>query len=220
MTIAGRVSWTSMMILSVGVALYATFHVVTGFVYLPREVAANSFVSPLGLHLHIAASAVALALGPFQFLRGIRAKIPLLHRLMGRTYVCACLVGGLAGGAIAMFSSAGPLAGAGFFSLAMLWLLFTSVAFRAALARDFVRHERFMVRSFALTLAAVTLRIYLPIGITLNQGDFVLPYTIIAWACWIPNLLVAEAWLAVRGKGMEAATREAVGAKGQAAYLP
>jgi uncharacterized membrane protein len=214
MTIAGRVSWTSMMILSVGVALYAAFHVATGFVYLPPEVAANGFISPLGLHVHIAASAVALALGPFQFLSGIRARMPSLHRLMGRIYVAACLVGGLAGGAIAMFSSAGPLAGAGFFSLAALWLLFTGAAFRFALSRDFVRHQRFMVRSFALTLAAVTLRIYLPIGITLNQGNFVLPYTIIAWACWIPNLLVAEVWLAARGQQMEAATRQALAGRG------
>jgi hypothetical protein len=92
MTIAGRVSWGLMAFLSVGVAAYAAFHVATGFAYLPPDVASNSFFSPLGLHVHIAASSVALAIGPFQFLRSIRARRPGLHRWMGRTYVAACLV--------------------------------------------------------------------------------------------------------------------------------
>ena len=94
-----------------------------------------------------------------------------------------------------MFSSSGAIAGAGFLSLAILWLLFTSLALRAALRRDFRNHERWMMRSFALTFAAVTLRIYLPIGISLNNGGFALPYTIIAWLSWVPNLLIMEAWL-------------------------
>jgi hypothetical protein len=102
----------------------------------------------------------------------------------------------LAGGAIAMFSSSGAIAGLGFLALAILWLTFTSLALRAALRRDFRAHERWMIRSFALTFAAVTLRIYLPIGINL-AGEFVLPYTIIAWISWLPNLLVAEAWLSM-----------------------
>jgi uncharacterized membrane protein YozB (DUF420 family) len=84
----------------------------------------------------------------------------------------------------------------------VLWLLFTAIAFAAVLRRDFEKHRRWMIRSFALTLAAVTLRIYLPIGITLNHGEFTLPYTIIAWACWIPNLIVAEIFLALRPRAL------------------
>ncbi len=187
-----------MMVLSLGVAAYAIFHVVTGFVHLPSNVVENGFFSPLGLEIHIAASGVALAIGPLQFLRSVREGLPQLHRWMGRTYVTACLIGGAAGAAIAMYSTAGMVAGAGFLSLAVLWLAFTGSAFFSARARDFARHERFMVRSFALTFAAVTLRIYLPVGLSLNPSDFVLPYTIIAWACWVPNLLIAEAWLAWR----------------------
>lgn len=200
MTVAGRIGWGLMTLLSLGVAGYAAFLVATNFVNVPPEVASNSFFSEHGLRIHIAASAIALALGPFQFLRSLRAKAPWLHRLMGRFYVAACMFGGLSGGAIAMFSASGPIAGAGFFALAILWLFFTARAFWAVLHLDFVAHERWMIRSFALTLAAVTLRIYLPIGIILNQGEFTLPYTIIAWASWIPNLIAAELFLALRAK--------------------
>ena len=49
-----------------------------------------------------------------------------------------------------------------------------------------------MIRSAALTLAAVTLRLYLPIGV-ITVG-FEASYPVIAWICWVPNLLAAE-WL-------------------------
>ncbi|MEQ1492228.1 MAG: DUF2306 domain-containing protein [Terricaulis sp.] len=198
MSITARLGWGTMALLSVLVALYAFFHVVTGFTHVPNEVASNGFAWPAGLQVHIAAAGVALLLGPFQFLRTIRTKAPALHRWIGRGYVAACFAGGIAGGAIAMYSASGPIAGAGFLSLAVLSLLCTGLALRAAFRRDFQRHERWMIRSFALTFAAVTLRLYLPIGITLNHGEFALPYTIIAWLSWVPNLLIAEAWLASR----------------------
>ena len=198
MTKVGRISWGVIAFFSLGIAGYAAFHVVTGFAFMPPEVATNAFPSSHGLRLHITASLFALTLGPFQFVPSLRAARPSLHRWIGRIYVAACLIGGLSGGAIAMFSSSGPIAGAGFLALAAFWLLFTGLAFIAVLGRDFVAHERWMVRSFALTLAAVTLRLYLPIGVNLNNGEFTLPYTIIAWACWVPNLIVAEIWLATR----------------------
>lgn len=186
-----------MTVLSLGVAGWALFLTATGFEMLGTEIKINAFPSPLGLQAHIAASGFALLMGPFQFLKGLRRSAPGLHRWMGRIYVAACLVGGLAGGAIAMFSSAGPVAGAGFLLLAFAWLLTTSMALRAALVRDFVSHERWMIRSFALTLAAVTLRIYLP-PVFIFQMDFVPAYTLIAWIAWVPNLLIAELWLRAR----------------------
>jgi hypothetical protein len=51
-----------------------------------------------------------------------------------------------------------------------------------------------MIRNFALTFAAVTLRLYLP-PVLIVGLPFAMSYAIIAWLCWVPNLLVAE-WLA------------------------
>lgn len=191
--------WTVMTVLSIGVAGYALFHVATGFRFVPGEVARNGFFSPLGLQTHIAASGVALLVGPFQFLPAIRRAAPAVHRWIGRLYVTACLVGGASGAAIALYSASGPIAGWGFLGLAVAWLLTTAMAWTSAMRRDFVSHERWMIRSFALTLAAVTLRIYLPIGaFAITPGDFVASYQVIAWACWVPNLLIAEAFIATK----------------------
>lgn len=46
----------------------------------------------------------------------------------------------------------------------------------------------------ALVLAAVTLRLYLPISATLGL-DFVTAYRIIAWLAWVPNAILAELYL-------------------------
>jgi hypothetical protein len=51
-----------------------------------------------------------------------------------------------------------------------------------------------MIRSFALTFAAVTLRLYLPFPMIWGF-EFIEGYRIIAWLCWVPNLLIAELWI-------------------------
>jgi uncharacterized membrane protein len=192
-----HIAWGLLTFLSVGVGGYALFHVATGFAFVPPEVKANGFLTPLGLETHIAASAIAMTLGGFQFLKILRTKAPSIHRWMGRIYIAACLVGGIAGLSIALYSSAGPIAGWGFFTLAALWLLTTGMAWISALRRDFVAHERWMIRSFALTFAAVTLRLQLPLAFILDTG-FEPAYRVIAWSAWVPNLIVAEIWIALR----------------------
>jgi hypothetical protein len=82
----------------------------------------------------------------------------------------------------------------GFGTLAVLWLATGAMALRTARRRDFAGHRRWMIRNFALTLAAVTLRFYLPAGF-LARLPFEVTYPAIAWLCWVPNLLIAEAWL-------------------------
>jgi hypothetical protein len=46
------------------------------------------------------------------------------------------------------------------------------------------------LRSFSLTFAAVTLRIYLSLS-GLMGWQFASAYAVIAWLCWVPNLLIA-----------------------------
>ncbi|WP_250637311.1 DUF2306 domain-containing protein [Stenotrophomonas rhizophila] len=60
------------------------------------------------------------------------------------------------------------------------------------------------MRNFSLTLAAVTLRIYLPSSMVLGI-PFDIAYPIIAWLCWLPNLLLAE-WLFYGSSGAGAAS--------------
>jgi uncharacterized membrane protein len=198
-------TWWLIMLLSVAIAGYALFHVATGFAHVPSGVLDNANLKPIGIEVHITASAFAMLTGAFQFNRTLRNRAKTFHRWLGRIYVAACLVGGTAGGAIAMGSTAGPVAGAGFLGLAIFWVLFTLMAWISAMRKDFTSHERWMIRSFALTFAAVTLRLYLPLAGGLGAAglipsDFLWSYRIIAWACWVPNLIVAELFIATLRK--------------------
>ena len=150
--------------------------------------------APTWLPVHVAAAATALLVGPFQFLKNLRARRPAAHRWLGRLYVLGCTAGGVSGFMLALGSTAGPVATAGFGLLAVAWIATTALALTAALQRRFATHRAWMIRSFALTFAAVTLRLYLPLVFALPV-PFLVGYAAISFLCWLPNLAAAEVYL-------------------------
>jgi len=149
----------------------------------------------LAFILHISASPVALVLGLFQFLPRLREKRPSVHRWSGRVYGLAVLIGGLSGLVVALGSFDRPIAASGFSILAVLWLGATAQAIRLALAGRIIEHRRWMIRSFSLTFAAVTLRLALPLLFTLGGMEYPEASNYVGWLCWIPNLVIAELYL-------------------------
>lgn len=191
----GKIGWGLAALLSAGVALYA-YRYLLPHAAAPPNIGQNPFARPW-LFVHAGLAGTAMLLGPTQFLRRLRARWPRLHRWMGRTYVFACLSGGSAGLILALGSTAGPIASAGFGTLAAVWMIATAQAWRMALARRFDEHRRWMFRSFALTFAAVTLRLYLPLAALLGL-PWIDAYRAISFLCWVPNLVVVELYLARR----------------------
>src|SRR5229473_1505606 len=88
----------------------------------------------------------------------------------------------------------GWIASAGFLTLGAAWIVATGLAVRFILRGDAIRRRRWMIRSFALTAAAITLRMYLPL-IFVFHWPFSIAYPAIAWLCWIPNALAVEVYL-------------------------
>ena len=179
----------------IGVASYR--YLIPGDFGLAPPILANHFTKYGILTLHAGFAATALILGPFQFIPALRRGRPRLHRRIGTVYVVCCLAAGVAGLVLAFGALTGPVSTVGFGLLAAAWLLTTGQAWRFAKARRFVDHERWMIRSFALTLAAVTLRAYLPFAF-LSPFGYDDTYRAISFLCWVPNLIAAEAFLAVR----------------------
>lgn len=190
--ILSRSAWMLMALLSLAVAL-TSYRYVLNAGPLASNVMANLFAKPF-LIIHVAGAATALLVAPFQVLPGLRARQPALHRVTGRIYVAGCLVGGIGGFFLALGSTAGPIATAGFGLLAVAWIGVTVQAWRLAMAGRIAEHRAWMIRSLALTLAAVTLRLYLPLA-AMSGAHFVEAYRAISFLCWVPNLLLAEAWL-------------------------
>jgi uncharacterized membrane protein len=191
----GRLSTTSWWLLMIGSVMIAlvSYRYLAPHALIPPDIGKNVNLRPW-IFVHAGAASTALILGPFQFIARLRAARPKLHRWMGRTYVVACLAGGISGLMLAAGTNAGPIAQAGFGLLAVCWLTANVQAWRLALAGRFAEHRRWMVRSFAMTFAAVTLRLYLPIAPVMGY-DFMPAYVAISWLAWVPNLIVAELYL-------------------------
>ncbi|MCY7352183.1 MAG: DUF2306 domain-containing protein [Cytophagaceae bacterium] len=173
-------------------AMYFNFKPINFVASKPVELI-NSGIWRTCFYLHLAGGSVALLIGPFQFIDRFRNRYRATHRFLGKTYVIAILISGLAGVYLALFASTGLVASLGFAGLAIAWLFTTGQAYRWAHRRKWNVHKVWMIRSFAITLAAVTLRIYLPLFLVGFQLPFSTAYPIIAWLCWVPNLFVAEA---------------------------
>lgn len=191
--IANRVIWILLEVLAFAVALYALRIALSSQRGQLSPLAEQLVAAKPWLALsHFAAGGIALAVGVLQFSTRLRIARPIVHRWLGRTYVGAVLVSGSAGLMLAVQTSAGAVAATGFGALAVLWLWTTFQGYRAIRARGISRHQAWMMRSFALTLAAVTLRIYLPLSQVAGL-PFEAAYAVIAWLCWVPNLLIVEA---------------------------
>lgn len=183
-----------LVLLSLAVAGYAV--AVYGFLPLGATIHPDMRVAfeanRAAIYLHVFASAVALLLGPFQFSVRLRTARPALHRWCGRFYLgVGVLLGGLAGLYMAFHAFGGLVSRVGFGCLALAWLYTGFRAYRAIRARDVVSHRRWMVRNFSLAFAAVTLRLWLPAAIV-SGIPFESAYPVIAWLCWVPNLVAAE----------------------------
>jgi hypothetical protein len=143
---------------------------------------------------HFVFGPLALAVGPFQFLTGLRLRRPRLHRALGYVYCGSILIAGVGSLMLAPSSFGGLTTHLGFGTLGFLWLVATAIALWHARSRRFAEHQRWMLRSFALTFGAVTLRLWIPIFMI--QGySFEATYQAVAWISWVPNLVLVEWWM-------------------------
>ena len=141
---------------------------------------------------HIFLGGLALITGWSQFSSKLRANKLSLHRLLGKIYVVSVFLSGVAGLYLAIYATGGIVSQMGFGLLAVLWLVTTVLAFVKIKALDIPKHQQWMIRSYALCFAAVTLRIYMPFMQAVLGMTFLESYLIVAWLCWVPNLAVAE----------------------------
>lgn len=147
----------------------------------------------VAFYTHVFTIAFALFAGFTQFSNNILANHRPLHRIMGRIYVYDILLINFPATMIMAIYANGLLpTKIAFIILDCLWTWFTYKAVMEIRAGNIKAHKQYMIRSYALTLSAVTLRLWkLVIGglITINPLHL---YMIDAWLGFIPNLIIAE----------------------------
>jgi hypothetical protein len=150
------------------------------------------------LYLHILGGTIALILGPVNLIIGLRGHASgRVHPVIGRIYAVAVAVAAPAAVVMAFHAYSGTLPGgrlvvtSGFVVLGMLWFVTTAIAVHAIAVRGNVRAHRFwMIVGVSLVYAAVTLRLENGILLGLGQREFEALYPLLAWTCWVPNIVV------------------------------
>jgi hypothetical protein len=176
---------------------YVTFDTDASFLQIKHDYIGNKLWLS-AFYVHVFSSLFALLAGFTQFSKSVRQHYPQLHRSAGRIYVInILLVTGPAGLLMSFYANGGIGSQLAFFTLSVLWWYFTWQAWRSVMEQDFSKHRAFMLRSFALTLSAITLRIW-KMGLA---HYFELPpmdiYQIVAWLGFVPNLVLIELYLYV-----------------------
>ena len=147
----------------------------------------------LAFWIHVYSSMFALLAGFTQFAPSILRKKPAVHRWMGKIYVVVvCFITGPSGLVMAFYANGGVSSRLAFGILASLWLATTALAWRAVLHRQWLAHRNWMIRSYALTLSAVTLRAWKYGIVMVFEPRPMDVYRLVAWLGFVPNLLVAE----------------------------
>ncbi len=145
--------------------------------------------------IHVFTSMLPLLAGFTQFAPSVLKKWPLVHRTMGRVYVITvCFITGPASLIMACYANGGITSRIAFGTLALLWLGTTAMGWRTVLRRKWQVHREWMMRSYALTLSAITLRVWKYLIILILEPHPMDVYRVVAWLGFVPNLLVAE-WL-------------------------
>ncbi len=161
-----------------------------GFLHFkPKDVLQNLFWN-IGFYTHIIFGGLSLLIGWTQFIpkwRNINLK---RRRNIGKLYIILLFLSSLTGIGIATKHNGGISTAMGFVSVGFIWFLTTFLAFTSIKKRDFAMHQKMMIYSYDACFSAVILRSYLPTLQGIFQ-DFIIAYRIVAWLCWIPNIIFA-----------------------------
>ncbi|WP_298894947.1 DUF2306 domain-containing protein [uncultured Psychroserpens sp.] len=189
-----RIGFTIFAIMCISIGLYPLVYFLMertfGLLGSKSDVVLSDVFWNIGFYTHILLGGLALLIGWMQFSKKLRAKNLKLHRAIGKVYTISVLFSGLASLYIAYFATGGIVPMLGFMGLGLVWLYSTTLGYMAIKKGQVNKHQKFMIYSYAACFAAVTLRIWLPL-LTMAFQEFLIAYKIVAWLCWVPNIIVA-----------------------------
>lgn len=180
--------------LTVNALTYLNFNPTYGFLKLKQAAVAAGLYLPF-YYCHVLVGGLILLAGFIQVSTWFRNRWMSIHRKIGYFYVFGVLFFAAPGGLVmSFFVDRGWAVLISFLLQSGLWFYFTTVAILKIKKGDIAAHEQWVWRSFSLTLAAITLRLYIFFSSYYFDLSQPIAYAIIAWASWLPNFLFVE-WL-------------------------
>ncbi|MEO8516859.1 MAG: DUF2306 domain-containing protein [Flavobacterium sp.] len=175
---------------------YIPFHSDVAFLNIKQtEVLEVLFYLPI-FYTHVLSTIFVLLAGFTQFNSLVLNKYPKIHRSIGKLYVfVVLLLAAPSGFFIGWYANGGLYSKISFVTLSVLWFFFTLKGFLSIKNKQITQHKSYMLRSFALTFSAITLRFWKVILVYLFHPSPMDVYQIIAWLGWVPNILIVEYYI-------------------------
>jgi hypothetical protein len=204
-------SWWILFIVSLGVMIPFMLPYLTLDPAKSRVVITSKTIQYPLLVTHIIFACIALITGFLQFIERIRIQNPKTHRFLGRTYVISVFISGLLA-LVVVFYIENFTKSLAFLTLTIVWLVTCWNGYRLAVKRRFNEHRIWMMRSFGVTLVAVSARLLVPLlllsyyilnGLTIPGGrermvEEVLNVNI--WVGLLLNFIIVE-WIILKKAG-------------------
>ena len=169
---------------------YVPLNYEVSFLQLKSEI--SLFHYRIAFFTHVYSSIFVLLLGFVQFIPLIRKKHKKTHRLIGILYVLIVLfLAAPSGLVMGYYGNGGINSQISFCLQAILWFVFTLLAFLYAKNREYTKHFDYMSYSYALTLSAISLRLFKWIIVGVWELPPMDTYKIVVWLGWMFNLIVA-----------------------------
>ncbi len=144
-------------------------------------------------YVHVITSCLVLPAGFTQFSNYILVNQKKVHRFIGKLYVIVILfLSGPSGFIMGIYANGGIPSKIAFIALSIFWIYTTFQAYSSIKKNEIQKHRQFVIRSFALTLSAITLRAWKYVIVLIFRPQPMDAYMIVAWLGWVPNLIVAE----------------------------
>ena len=185
-----RVVWWAVLIGATSVAIFSMRYLLPNPPAFLKQME-NHFLFPRQLSIHALTGSIALLVGPWQLSTSLRAAYPRVHRWLGRIYVADVLVAWLLSIFLLPTVTTGLPAASAFFMLGSCWAGFAALGVLAIRRRDIQAHRRWMLRSFAMAFAAVTIRFYFHPAKALGF-PFEYYYPASLWLSFLTNMAVIE----------------------------
>ena len=155
----------------------------------------------VSFYTHIFSSLIVLFSGAFLFSNYILKNWIGLHRWVGKTYVALVLfISAPSGFIMAFYANGGWSAKLSFLILTPIWWWVTYKGYQTIRKKNIQAHKIWMMRSYALTLSAVTLRVFQLLLGHFFYLDPIDQYVMVSWGSWIFNLLIVEYIIARKSK--------------------
>jgi len=171
---------------------YIPFDSDVAFLRIKQSYLSKPFYLSL-FYVHVYSAIFSVLAGLTQFFKAFQVKYKFVHRYLGWFYVLiVLLLAAPSGFYIGIYANGGLSSQTSFVLLSILWFIFTALALYFALRKNYIQHKNFMIRSFALTLSAITLRAWKYLIVYWLHPKPMDVYVVVAWLGWVLNLLVAE----------------------------